>query len=98
MGDGQRIRARIRRTVGNVWSITAKIRFEWEDLPFDGGFMSKQDAIIHLHFESYRYGEDIEVNSACGLGDYSERCFEHGTTDIKKVTCKNCLKSKRGQL
>lgn len=52
-------------------------------------------ATIHFKYESYHYGEDIDLNSACGLGDFSDRHFEHGTADVKKVTCKNCLKSKK---
>lgn len=52
---------------------------------------------IHLHFELSHYGDDRDIETACGLGYYSERGYEHGTEDIKKVTCRNCLKSKRGQ-
>ncbi len=57
--------------------------------------MSRKDEIIHLHYELSQYGDDRDIETACGLGYYSQRGYEHGTTDKAKATCKNCLKSNK---
>ncbi len=49
---------------------------------------------IHFHHELSRYGDDRDIETACGLGYYSQRGYEHGTINRAEVTCKRCLKSK----
>lgn len=44
--------------------------------------------IIHL-FDQNAEGEMAE----CGRGYYADKSFEKATLDIKKVTCKQCLKA-----
>ncbi len=42
--------------------------------------------IIHL----YREYSDGEM-SECGRGFFADVSFDHGTNDVSKVTCKQCI-------
>lgn len=43
-------------------------------------------------FIVHYYADEQGDMSECGRGFFSDVSFEHGTSDVSKVTCKQCLK------